>query len=92
MWWCWWVLASHGERVSQTGAWILPPSFEYHIDRNMSLGLIAFMHERRLQSVIDIGAGKGAYAAALQTAGFATDAIDGATKHRSTLGWSRAMA
>ena len=72
------ALANHGERVSATGAWILPKSFKYHTDHGLSSALVSFMHRHRLQTVVDIGAGRGAYVAALNASGYEVDAIDGA--------------
>lgn len=72
------LLTFHGEKVSNTGAWILPKTFKYHIDRNLSSAIVEFMGNHKLESVIDIGAGKGAYAFALKAAGYEVDAVDGA--------------
>lgn len=71
------AFANHGERVSDTGAWILPKSFKYHTDHGLSSALVSFMRKHRLQTVVDIGAGQGAFVAALNASGFEVDAIDG---------------
>ena len=71
------IAAFHGERVSSTGAWIIPKSFKYHVDRNLTHEIISLMKRNYLKSVIDIGAGTGAYTFALNQSGYTTDAVDG---------------
>jgi hypothetical protein len=71
------ILGRHGERISPSGAWVIPNNFRYHVDRNLTSALISFMARKNLTSVIDIGAGKGAYVSALNRSGYMVDAVDG---------------
>lgn len=57
------VCAWHGEVVTKTGAWRIPPSFRYHLDEGLAEGIANFVktNGERGDTLTDIGAGKGLY-------------------------------
>ena len=61
--------------VSATGAYM--GIAEHLFDRSFMRGLAGFFHERRAHSVLDCGAGNGAYAFNLHLAGIRMGCLDG---------------
>lgn len=71
---------SHGEVVTTTGAWALPPKFQYHLDAPLAEAIAQLLHAEAgvSPSVLDIGAGKGLYVRFLRSRGVAAEGTDGA--------------
>ena len=68
----------HGERVTATGAWVLPSHFEYHLDAALADAISQLLLADGAHSVLDVGAGKGLYVRYMRAAGLAAHGTDGA--------------
>ena len=88
------ISGAHGEEVERTGRWAVGASFQYHLDKNLTAGLVQFFqHQQRRGghsvSVLDIGAGSGRYVDALRGAGIDASGIDGPSAARLSGGLVR---
>ena len=74
----------HGEKITKSGAWALPPGFAYKLDVGLA-DAIALLAGRNA-TLLDVGSGKGLYVRALRARSIRAYGVEGAMNIRELTG------
>ena len=61
--------------VTSTGAWVLPGHFKYHFDASLAAAIVHLAGGN--STLVDLGAGRGAYVRHFRNHGIAAEGFDG---------------